>query len=146
MELIAKPNGRPNGIALSPNGRILYVSNSDERNIRAYDLDSKGAASNERVLVSGIDGIPDGLRPMKRAISIWRQTRLRSTRRKESRWDRSRPARLRPIARSAMQICRAVHHRAKLPVSNPAGCEGDVVLILMTIAVIRRARFSELER
>jgi len=62
VELIAKPKGRPNGIALSPNGRILYVSNSDERNIRAYDLDSKGAPSNERVLVSEVDGIPDGLR------------------------------------------------------------------------------------
>jgi len=62
VDLIAKPNGRPNGIALSPNGRVLYVSNSDERNIRAYDLDAKGAASNERILVSGIEGIPDGLR------------------------------------------------------------------------------------
>src|SRR5215469_544783 len=62
VELIAKPKGRPNGITLSPNGRLLYVANSDERNIRAYDLDSKGAASNERVLVSGIEGIPDGLR------------------------------------------------------------------------------------
>ena len=62
VELIAKPKGRPNGIALSPNGRLLYVSNSDEHNIRAYDLDGKGAASNERVLVSGIEGIPDGLR------------------------------------------------------------------------------------
>ncbi len=62
VELIAKPKGRPNGIALSPNGRTLYVSNSDERNIRAYDLDGKGAASNERLLVSGIEGIPDGLR------------------------------------------------------------------------------------
>lgn len=62
VELIAKPKGRPNGITLSPNGRVLYVSNSDERNIRAYDLDGKGAASNERVLVSRIEGIPDGLR------------------------------------------------------------------------------------
>lgn len=62
LEVIAKPKGRPNGIALSPNGRILYVSNSDERNIRAYDLDHAGAASNERVLVSGIEGVPDGLR------------------------------------------------------------------------------------
>lgn len=62
VDLIAKPKGRPNGIALSPNGRVLYVSNSDERNIRAYDVDGKGAASNERILVSGIDGIPDGLR------------------------------------------------------------------------------------
>lgn len=62
LEVVAKPKGRPNGIALSPNGRILYVSNSDERNIRAYDLDRAGEVSNERVLVSGIEGVPDGLR------------------------------------------------------------------------------------
>ena len=52
LGVIAKPKGRPNGIALSPNGRILYVTNSDERNVRAYDLDRNGDASNERVLVS----------------------------------------------------------------------------------------------
>jgi len=62
LEVVAKPKGRPNGVALSPNGRILYISNSDERNIRAYDLDKSGAASNERVVVSGIAGVPDGLR------------------------------------------------------------------------------------
>lgn len=62
LEPIAKPKGRPNGIALSPTGRILYVTNSDERNIRAYDLDRSGAASNERVIVSSIEGIPDGIR------------------------------------------------------------------------------------
>ncbi|MEK7407129.1 MAG: SMP-30/gluconolactonase/LRE family protein, partial [Acidobacteriota bacterium] len=62
MELIAKPQGRPNGIALAPNGRVLYVANSDERNVRAYDLDRQGKASNERVVVSGIDGVPDGMK------------------------------------------------------------------------------------
>jgi gluconolactonase len=62
MEVIAKPKGRPNGIALSPNGRVLYVSNSDERNVRAYDLDKNGAASNERVLIERIAGVPDGMR------------------------------------------------------------------------------------
>ena len=41
MKLVAKPAGRPNGIALSPNGRILYVTNSDERNVRAYDVDQQ---------------------------------------------------------------------------------------------------------
>jgi gluconolactonase len=61
LELIAKPKGRPNGIALAPDGRTLYVSNSDERNVRAYDLDKSGAASNERVLVSGMEGVPDGI-------------------------------------------------------------------------------------
>lgn len=62
LELIAKPVGRPNGITLSPNGRILYVANSDEKNIRAYDVDKNGSVSNERVVVSGIDGVPDGIR------------------------------------------------------------------------------------
>lgn len=61
MELIAKPKGRPNGVALSPNGKILYVSNSDERAIYAYDLDGKGAATNERVFVSKVVGAPDGI-------------------------------------------------------------------------------------
>jgi len=62
LTVIAKPAGRPNGIALSPNGRILYVANSDERNIRAYDVDRDGEVSGERVLVSNIEGIPDGIR------------------------------------------------------------------------------------
>ncbi|MBI2681090.1 MAG: SMP-30/gluconolactonase/LRE family protein [Candidatus Solibacter usitatus] len=62
MSLIAKPAGRPNGIALTGNGRILYVANSDEHNVRAYDLDHKGDASGERVAISGIDGVPDGIR------------------------------------------------------------------------------------
>lgn len=61
LEVIAKPKGRPNGIALAPDGRTLYVANSDERNVRAYDLDKSGAASNERILISGIQGVPDGI-------------------------------------------------------------------------------------
>jgi gluconolactonase len=62
LEAVAKWKSRPNGIALSPNGRTLYVSDSDERSVRAYDLDGKGIASKERVVVEKIDGVPDGLR------------------------------------------------------------------------------------
>ena len=61
MELVARPSGRPHGIALSPNGRTLYVGNADERNIRAYDLGRNGEASNERVFVSHIAGVPGGI-------------------------------------------------------------------------------------
>jgi gluconolactonase len=61
LEVVAKPKGRPNGIALSPDGRTLYVSNSDEKNVRAYDLNKNGEASNERTLISGIEGVPDGI-------------------------------------------------------------------------------------
>ena len=62
LEVVAKPTGRPNGIAISPNGNVLYVANSDERNVRAYDLDKNGSASNERILVPNIEGVPDGIR------------------------------------------------------------------------------------
>ena len=62
IKLVAKPAGRPNGIALSPNGRVLYVVNSDERNVRAYDVDHNGDTANERVIVSGIAGVPNGIR------------------------------------------------------------------------------------
>jgi gluconolactonase len=53
---------RPNGVALTPDGRTLYVADTTERKIMAYDLDAEGNASGERVFISGIDGGPDGLR------------------------------------------------------------------------------------
>jgi sugar lactone lactonase YvrE len=62
LELAAKWKTRPNGVTLSPNGRTLYVSDSDQRVVRAYDLDGKGVASNERVVVEKIAGVPDGIR------------------------------------------------------------------------------------
>lgn len=62
LAVIAKWKGRPNGIAISPNGKILYVTNSDERKIVEFDLDKAGAATNERMLVKGIHGVPGGVR------------------------------------------------------------------------------------
>ena len=62
LEAIARWKTRPNGIALSPNGRLLYVADSDARLIRAYDLAGNGAASNERVFIDKIAGVPGGLR------------------------------------------------------------------------------------
>ena len=62
LKIVARPAGRPNGVALSPNGRILYVVNSDERNVRAYDLDKNGEPSNERVVVDKVAGVPGGIR------------------------------------------------------------------------------------
>lgn len=61
LGLVAKLSGRPHGVALSPNGRVLYVSSADEHNVRAWDLDRNGEASGERVLISGIAGVPAGI-------------------------------------------------------------------------------------
>lgn len=59
LTALAKLQTRPNGIALSPNGKTLYVTDSDARCVRAYDLD-RGAA--ERILIEKIPGVPDGVR------------------------------------------------------------------------------------
>jgi gluconolactonase len=61
MTLVAKGAGRPRGIAISPNGKTLYVSNVDDHNVRAYDLDHNGEASNERVLIAKLAGAPAGI-------------------------------------------------------------------------------------
>lgn len=62
LDAIARWKTRPDGIALAPNGRILYVSDPDAREVRAYDLDRSGAASNERIVVRKIPVVPGGLR------------------------------------------------------------------------------------
>lgn len=60
----------PNGIALSPDERTLYVAVSDPKSARwlAYDLSETGDASNRRVIydatprvAAGARGLPDGM-------------------------------------------------------------------------------------
>lgn len=62
LQAVLRSDTRPNGIAISPNGRTLYSSGADERVVRAWDLDRQGNASAGRILVSGIEGAPGGLR------------------------------------------------------------------------------------
>jgi gluconolactonase len=61
MTLVARFASRPRGIALSPNGRALYVSNADDHNIRAWDVDRNGEPAGERVLTAKIEGAPGGI-------------------------------------------------------------------------------------
>ena len=42
--------------------KILYVGNTSDRNVRAYGLNRKGEATNERVIISDLPGGPDGIR------------------------------------------------------------------------------------
>ncbi len=53
-----------NGLAFSPDNRVLYYTDSAKRRIYAYDVDEKtGDLANKRILieVSANEGIPDGL-------------------------------------------------------------------------------------
>jgi gluconolactonase len=61
VTLVAKMT-RPNGVALTEDGKTLYVADTTEHKIMAYDLDAQGNTSNERVFLSSLDGAPDGLR------------------------------------------------------------------------------------
>jgi gluconolactonase len=66
----------PNGIALSPDGRILYVNNSrPEMFVRAYDVARDGTLSNPRELVRfpanpDLRGVPDGMKVDSKG-NIW---------------------------------------------------------------------------
>ena len=62
IEAIARMKTRPNGVTLSPDGKILYVANTDEKNIRAYTLDRDGKASGERIAIADLPAGPDGIR------------------------------------------------------------------------------------
>jgi gluconolactonase len=70
LALVAKFTGRPHGIAISPNGRTLYVADVDAKNIRAFDLDKNGEASNDRLLVPKVEGIPSGI-AVDTAGNLW---------------------------------------------------------------------------
>jgi sugar lactone lactonase YvrE len=54
----------PNGLAFSPDGRVLYVTEMFANRILAYDFDpATGKAANRRVLIDvpSEEGLPDGL-------------------------------------------------------------------------------------
>lgn len=71
IDLIDGSLTRPNGIALSPDERRLYVSVSDDTapRIMAYDLDARGSVRDARVWLDaramqakGGPGLPDGMK------------------------------------------------------------------------------------
>ena len=66
LTLLTKDLTQPNGLAFSPDGKKFYVDDSEQRNIRVYDVQSDGTLSHGRIFGEEPggknDGVPDGIK------------------------------------------------------------------------------------
>ncbi len=64
VRLLIKDMSQPNGLAFSPDGKKLYVDDSDRKDIRVFDFSAPASVTNERVFgeEKGAEGVPDGMR------------------------------------------------------------------------------------
>lgn len=66
VRLLTKDLTQPNGLAFSPDGKHFYIDDSEQRNIRIYDVASDGTLSNGRIFGeepgAKNDGVPDGIK------------------------------------------------------------------------------------
>jgi len=58
---------QPNGLCFSPDERLLYVNDTDQANIRVFEVGSDGSLGSGRIFASGIKdslkpGVPDGMK------------------------------------------------------------------------------------
>jgi gluconolactonase len=66
VRLLTKDLTQPNGLAFSPDGKKFYVDDSEQRNIRVYDVATNGSLTNGRIFGEEPgeknDGVPDGIK------------------------------------------------------------------------------------
>jgi gluconolactonase len=66
LRLLTKDLTQPNGLAFSPDGKRFYVDDSEQKNIRVYDVAADATLSNGRIFGEEKgeehDGVPDGIR------------------------------------------------------------------------------------
>jgi len=66
VRLLTKDLTQPNGLAFSPDGKHFYVDDSEQRNIRVYDVALDGTLSKGRTFGeepgAKHDGVPDGIK------------------------------------------------------------------------------------
>jgi gluconolactonase len=66
VRLLTKELSQPNGLGFSPDGKKLYVDDSEQRNIRVYDFRADGTLGNGRIFASESgppkSGVPDGMK------------------------------------------------------------------------------------
>ena len=55
----------PNGLAFSPDEKVLYIDDSRQKHVRVFDVTNDGILTNGRIFInmaSEIDGVPDGMK------------------------------------------------------------------------------------
>ena len=66
VQLLTRDLTQPNGLAFSPDGKHFFVDDSEQRNIRVYDVLPDGSLSNGRIFGEEPggkdDGVPDGIK------------------------------------------------------------------------------------
>jgi len=66
LRLLTRDLTQPNGLAFSPDGKKFYVDDSEQRNIRVYDVAADGSLSNGRIFGEEPggkhEGVPDGIK------------------------------------------------------------------------------------
>ncbi len=73
VKLVATDCQRPNGVALSPNQRKLYIADSGQRNVHVYDVEGDGSLKNGKALIElkgDKPGVPDGMKTDE-AGNLW---------------------------------------------------------------------------
>ena len=61
LELLVDDIYRPNGMAFSPDEKVLYVSDTNGKVVYAFDVQSDGTITNRRIFVN-LSGYPDGIK------------------------------------------------------------------------------------
>lgn len=66
VTLLTKDLSQPNGLAFSPDGKKFYVDDSEQRNLRVYDVAANGSLTNGRIFGDERgekgEGVPDGIK------------------------------------------------------------------------------------
>jgi gluconolactonase len=66
VRLLTRDLTQPNGLAFSPDGKKFYVDDSEQRNIRVYDVNADGTIVHGRMFGAEPgnknDGVPDGIK------------------------------------------------------------------------------------
>lgn len=66
VRLLTRDLTQPNGLAFSPDGKHFFVDDSEQRNIRVYDVLPDGSLTNGRIFGEEPggkdDGVPDGIK------------------------------------------------------------------------------------